>query len=139
MVNINIKLKPFDIPDQVSVESKPGRRQDGIVMSPTFLLSELESDVLADLCQDFVDGVFTKARKANAPGTVECRAINGMRTIVIYRLVNYKEREQGFTGSMRWSKDRKFNNVHWSKVDFENLSDEKLLEFYETTIRQMSK
>ena len=140
MVNINIKLTSFDIPDRVSVESVPGKRQDGLVKSPTFDLKELESDVLAELCQDFVEGVFTKAWKIH-PGMITTGSgpVNAVRTLMIQRLANCKERHPEFVNSGRWSKDRKFNDVPWSRVDFENLDDKNLLDFYEATIRLMNK
>ena len=63
MVDIPIKLVPFIVPDRVFQSMPPRLRQEGFHSTIEFLLSELEPEVLSDLCDEFREGVFKVARK----------------------------------------------------------------------------
>lgn len=63
MAAISIKLVPFIVPDHVFPSMSPRPRQEGFHTSMGFLLSELEPQVLSDLCDEFRKGVFTVAGK----------------------------------------------------------------------------
>ena len=62
-VNIEVKLKPFQVPNFVLVEPTPGRRDEGMKEPSKFHLSDLDSDSLAKLCDEFRKQVFAKAGK----------------------------------------------------------------------------
>jgi hypothetical protein len=64
-MEIKVKIRPFDVPHGVDEEGVPGNRQDGFFKnkSPTRLLTELEPDVLSQLCDKFRKDVFAAAGK----------------------------------------------------------------------------
>ena len=62
-MEIKLKLKPFQVPNFVLVEEKPGLRQGGLKPSTSWPISELEEDVISELCDEFRKGVFNKAGK----------------------------------------------------------------------------
>lgn len=63
MTQINLDIQPFDVPDSVSLITKPGKRSDGFKPSPKFLISELDSKILSEMCNEFRKNVFEKANK----------------------------------------------------------------------------
>ena len=57
-----------------------------------------------------------------------------MRELILRRIQEIREGPRGndfSKGYMRWSKRVEFDGVHISKVDFDSLSDEKLMEAFE--------
>ncbi len=64
---IEIKLKPFKVPDFVLVDECRKRRQEGFVESRTFNLSEIDECTLSKMCNDFRNEVFKKAGKNPPP------------------------------------------------------------------------
>lgn len=60
---IEIDLKPFKTPNFVLVNEKVGERQDGVGEVRSFPLSELDSDTLEQLCEDFTNEIFKKTKK----------------------------------------------------------------------------
>lgn len=63
---IEVKLKPFQVPDFVLMEVKP--RQEGFLHdAPKYALSGLNADVLEALCEEFTKSVFEKAGKCRPP------------------------------------------------------------------------
>jgi hypothetical protein len=58
---ISLKLKPFTVPNFVTVEPQPGKRQDGFKPALTYSLEALETETLERLCDEFVAAVFKKA------------------------------------------------------------------------------
>ena len=67
-VSINIKLRPFTVPNYVLVEQKAHPKQDGF--SPDGLkyhLSDLDSITLDRLCDEFRAAVFKKANRGIPP------------------------------------------------------------------------
>ena len=65
MSGIRIKLKSFTVPNFVIAVGVPQERQEGWQEEPKFSLSELEPEVLAEMCDDFRKAVFEKAGKAD--------------------------------------------------------------------------
>jgi len=63
MIEIKVKLKPFSLPNYVLIERPTRPRQEGFIEDPKYHLSELDDNTLEELCRDFRDGVFAKARK----------------------------------------------------------------------------
>jgi hypothetical protein len=64
---IEVKLRPFTVPNFVLVESRAAPRQEGFTESPKYALSELDSDTLDFLCEQFACAVFEKAGKPRPP------------------------------------------------------------------------
>jgi len=64
-MKIEIKLKPFTVPNFVILEQKPGRREDGIQAAPSIPLADMAADDLAAMCDKFRADVFAKAGKAD--------------------------------------------------------------------------
>jgi hypothetical protein len=60
MACIQIKLKPFSVPNFVLQEVSAGVRQDGFTESPKYSIKDLPDDVLNKLCDEFRDNVFKK-------------------------------------------------------------------------------
>ncbi len=60
-----IKLRPFQVPNFVLGEERPGGRQDGPHITPGFALKEIDAETLAQLCRDFRAAVFAKAGKVD--------------------------------------------------------------------------
>lgn len=64
-IETKIKLQPFRVPNFAICEVPAGRRQDGFKEAPKYALSELDDETLEELCRQFKDDVFAKARKAS--------------------------------------------------------------------------
>ena len=66
-----LELVPFSIPNFVIAKMPPRPRQEGMAESPKFNLSEVSSEELAKLCDQFRRDIFQKANKRdpNAEGT----------------------------------------------------------------------
>jgi hypothetical protein len=62
-MKIELKLKPFQVPNYVFSEHPPVLRQEGFQESPKFELRELSEEALSQLCDDFRRKVFEKAGK----------------------------------------------------------------------------
>lgn len=60
---LNLKLKPFQVPNFVLADLPPGLKQDGIKELPSFPLSALDAATLTGMCDAFRDEVFRKAGK----------------------------------------------------------------------------
>lgn len=67
MAEMKLKLQPFTVPNFVSAEMPPGRRQDGIKDAPKWELRDLSAETLAELCDEFRRAVFQKAERPD-PG-----------------------------------------------------------------------
>ena len=61
MATVNLKLKPFTVPTEVFVDTKPGLRQDGIRPLPALKLTELSPVDLDAMCEEFRTAVFEAA------------------------------------------------------------------------------
>jgi hypothetical protein len=64
---IEVKLKPFQVPNFVLTETAPKPRQEGIQEAPKYALEELDAETLEKLCDEFTDAVFKKAGKRRPP------------------------------------------------------------------------
>lgn len=64
---MNIKLRPFQVPDFVIAETPARPRQEGFVGSPSWPLAEVDAETLAEMCDAFRYAVFCKAGKTD-PG-----------------------------------------------------------------------
>lgn len=62
-MDVKVKINNFEVPTHVRQESKVGLKQNGLVMSPSWELCELDLDTLSDLCDQFRKDVFAKANK----------------------------------------------------------------------------
>lgn len=62
MVEIKMEVLPFPVPDKVFVKQKPGTRQEGFKQNPGIPLDELDAEALNDLCKQFREAVFEKAK-----------------------------------------------------------------------------
>lgn len=60
---IQRKLQPFSVPNYAIEEARVGKREDGLVETPKHHLSELDEDVLSQLCDQFRADVFARARE----------------------------------------------------------------------------
>lgn len=64
-MKVQLDLRPFTVPNFVSVVSKPRPREEGMQEPPKFALSELSEEALNDLCNHFRREVFNKAEKVD--------------------------------------------------------------------------
>lgn len=64
---IEIKLKPFAVPNFVLVEEQPKERQEGFSEGRKYALNELDAETLESLCWKFKQEVFAKAGKQVPP------------------------------------------------------------------------
>lgn len=62
---MKIELNPFVTPSFVSEKSKPRNRGEGFKINPSWPLSEVDADTLAQLCDDWRVEVFRKAGKVD--------------------------------------------------------------------------
>lgn len=60
---IEVKLKPFTVPNYVIVDADPVPRQEGFQEAPKYALKDLPAETLEALCEVFTEGVFKKAGK----------------------------------------------------------------------------
>ena len=65
MASKKVDLQPFMVPDCVSQNMPPVKRQDGWHPAPMHPLGDLDAETLAELCDDFRRAVFEKAGKAD--------------------------------------------------------------------------
>lgn len=65
-IKTEIKLRPFGTPNFVIPVGLPGRRQDGFKEMSSIPLSELSSETLGILCNEFRKEVFQKAGKEDS-------------------------------------------------------------------------
>jgi len=63
MSTIELKLRPFTVPNFVSVEMPAQPRQNGFKEAPSFALHELPPETLDRMCREFRVAVFAKAMK----------------------------------------------------------------------------
>lgn len=63
MVKIEQELSPFTISNFVRVKTKPRLRQEGFKESPALPLSEVPTETLEAMCDEFRLAVLTKAAK----------------------------------------------------------------------------
>lgn len=61
MATVNLELRPFPVPNEVFVQTKPGLRQDGIRPLPALKLTELSPVDLDAMCEEFRTSVFEAA------------------------------------------------------------------------------
>jgi len=64
---IEVKLKPFSVPNFVLTEAEPKPREEGMTEPPKYALSELNPETLEALCEQFTNEVFRKAGKSRPP------------------------------------------------------------------------
>ena len=62
-MEIKIKLRPFLTPNYVLCETTPMQRQDVLIEAPKWHVSDIDAQVLSDLCDQFRKDVFKKANK----------------------------------------------------------------------------
>ena len=65
MASIQVELNPFSVPTGVTLKQKPGLRQDGIRPNVELPLSQLSSEALEALCEEFRANVFAAAGKVS--------------------------------------------------------------------------
>ena len=65
-MKVELKLKPFQTPNFVSVDMPPRSRAEGFTPLPSLALHELSPETLAEMCDEFRKEVFAKAM-ANDP------------------------------------------------------------------------
>ena len=66
-INIKVKLMPFRVPNYVIAEQELGSRNDGFREAPKYHLSQLDSETLDRLCDEFRSEVFKKSGKRMPP------------------------------------------------------------------------
>lgn len=64
-IKTSVKLKPFLVPNFVSVEAKPGRKGDGVQPLPTIPVADLDSEALDGLAQAWLTELYEKAGKSS--------------------------------------------------------------------------
>lgn len=71
MAKISQNLRPFQVPNFVTIEMPPRPRECGMSPSPTVAIGDLPAETLAELCDDFRAAVFAKAGKPDprSPGS----------------------------------------------------------------------
>lgn len=60
---IEVDLKPFIVPNFVLIAPKAGLKQDGFKVGDKYALSQLDSEILLKMCEEFKMSVFEKAGK----------------------------------------------------------------------------
>jgi len=68
-MEIKIKLQPFQTPNYVMAESKPGLKQDGLVECPKWHIRDVDEQTLSEMCDQFRRDVFAKAEKVDPKST----------------------------------------------------------------------
>lgn len=68
-MEMKVKLRPFQTPNYVIAESKPGLRQDGIFECPKWHVKEVNEHTLSKLCDQFRRDIFEKAGKSDPRNT----------------------------------------------------------------------
>ena len=63
MANVKLALVPWIVPNFVRGQMPPRPRQEGIQDAPSFALSGVDADTLAQMCDDFRAEIFRKAGK----------------------------------------------------------------------------
>lgn len=66
-VKIEVKLKPFQVPNFVLAETEAKPKQEGMTEAPKYALSELDADTLEALCEEFTKSVFERSGKRRPP------------------------------------------------------------------------
>lgn len=64
---IEVKLKPFTVPNFVLVEMPSAPRQEGFQEGRSYTLSEIDAVTLDKMCNQFKRSVFEKAGKQMLP------------------------------------------------------------------------
>jgi hypothetical protein len=67
-MEMKVRLQPFQVPDYVIAESRPGLKQDGLVENPKWHLRDVDDKTLSELCDQFRHDVFTKAGRVDPRG-----------------------------------------------------------------------
>ncbi len=62
-VTIEVDLQPFLVPNFVRPVEKPGKRDEGFAETVAYPLSDLDSNTLDRLCDQFRNEVFRRAGK----------------------------------------------------------------------------
>ena len=62
MATLPLKVKPFEVPDDVLLDMPPGRKQDGPIGLPKIYLQDLPDETLEALISEFVEAVMKAAR-----------------------------------------------------------------------------
>jgi hypothetical protein len=60
---VKVKLKPFIVPNYVSMEMPIRPKQMGMVEEPKYAIEELDADTLSLLCDEFRANVFARGNK----------------------------------------------------------------------------
>ena len=63
MATVNLKLRPWMVPNFATVEQPPGRRQDGWKDVPGIPLADIDPDTLSAMCDDYRAAIFANAGK----------------------------------------------------------------------------
>lgn len=58
---VKVRLKPFSVPLFVVAEASLKSREDGFKEAPQFHISEIDRDVLIEMCDDFKKELLKKA------------------------------------------------------------------------------
>lgn len=68
-MEMRVKLQPFQTPNYVIAEPKPGLKQDGMIESPKWHVREVDENTLSEMCDQFRRGIFDKAGKRDPKST----------------------------------------------------------------------
>lgn len=64
---LHVELQPFQVPNFVMAVGKPGARQEGMRELPSYPLSDLDSETLDRMCNEFRNEIFRRAGKNQPP------------------------------------------------------------------------
>lgn len=58
MATVEMKLKPFPVPDAAVVDLGPGRKEDGVQRLPTIPVEELSANAVEDLAFEWLSALY---------------------------------------------------------------------------------
>jgi hypothetical protein len=57
MANYPLKIRPFDVPQTVTIEMPARPKQDGLHLSPVIKINDLPRSTVLELCKEFQDTI----------------------------------------------------------------------------------
>lgn len=64
MANFPLQIRPFDVPQTVTIVMPPRPKQDGLHMSPVIKISDLPRSTVLELCKEFQDTMMASYEQA---------------------------------------------------------------------------
>lgn len=64
MASIDLKLRPFSVPNFVLLEMPPGKCQEGFNEMPSIPIKDVPESVLLQMCEDFKAEILRKKHKS---------------------------------------------------------------------------